>query len=111
MSLVLQISDPHFGMEQAPVVEALVRLVCDQAPTLIVLWGDLVLGPLLAEVRRSRLAENDPERTFAPPGASRPCYCRLPLGLPARGQLVVGAHGEVLRKVRESARCRQQPTG
>lgn len=41
MSLVLQISDPHFGTEQPPVVEALVRLVRDQAPTLVVLSGDI----------------------------------------------------------------------
>ena len=41
MSLVLQISDPHFGTEQPPVVEALVRLVRDQAPILVVLSGDI----------------------------------------------------------------------
>ena len=41
MSIVLQISDPHFGTEQPPVVEALVKLARDQPPSLIVLSGDI----------------------------------------------------------------------
>ena len=30
MTRLLQVSDPHFGTEQAPVVDALVRVVLDQ---------------------------------------------------------------------------------
>lgn len=41
MTTILQISDPHFGTEQAPVVEALVSLVAEVAPDLIVLSGDI----------------------------------------------------------------------
>ena len=41
MSTVLQISDPHFGTEQAPVVEALAALADQQQPDLVVLSGDI----------------------------------------------------------------------
>lgn len=41
MSIVLQISDTHFGTEQAPVVEALVDLARRQRPHLVVLSGDI----------------------------------------------------------------------
>ena len=41
MTLLLQISDPHFGTERPLVVEALVRLAHENAPELIVLSGDI----------------------------------------------------------------------
>lgn len=41
MTTLLHISDTHFGTEQAPVVEALVRLSSDLAPDLLVLSGDI----------------------------------------------------------------------
>lgn len=41
MSVLLQISDPHFGTEQPPVVEALVALSLQQRPDLLVLSGDI----------------------------------------------------------------------
>ena len=41
MSVLLQISDPHFGTEQAPVVEALRALSQQQRPDLLVLSGDI----------------------------------------------------------------------
>ena len=41
MSVVLQVSDTHFGTEQPRVVEALLRLVHAQRPTLVVLSGDI----------------------------------------------------------------------
>ena len=41
MSTLLQISDTHFGTEQAPVVEALVALAQAQRPDLVVLSGDI----------------------------------------------------------------------
>ncbi len=41
MDVVVQISDPHFGTERPAVVEALVAFVHAQAPTLVVLSGDL----------------------------------------------------------------------
>lgn len=41
MSVLLQISDTHFGTEQSPVVEALVALAASQRPDLLVLSGDI----------------------------------------------------------------------
>jgi len=41
MTSVVQISDPHFGTERAPVVDALVELVRGLAPELVVLSGDV----------------------------------------------------------------------
>lgn len=40
MSVLLQLSDSHFGTEQAPVVEALAALVQRQRPDLLLLSGD-----------------------------------------------------------------------
>jgi len=54
MSLVLQISDPHFGTEQPPVVEALVRFVRDQAPSLVVLSGDITQRARRRQFRAAR---------------------------------------------------------
>jgi 3',5'-cyclic AMP phosphodiesterase CpdA len=41
MSVVLQVSDTHFGTEQPLVLEALVALSADLQPTLVVLSGDI----------------------------------------------------------------------
>lgn len=41
MTLLMQISDTHFGTERPVVVEALVRLVHEQAPEVIVVSGDI----------------------------------------------------------------------
>ncbi len=41
MSCILQVSDPHFGTEQAPVVRALEHLARAQQPGLLVLSGDI----------------------------------------------------------------------
>jgi predicted phosphodiesterase len=41
MSVLLHISDTHFGTEQPPVVEALVALAAQQRPDLVVLAGDI----------------------------------------------------------------------
>jgi len=41
MTLLMQISDPHFGTERPAVVEALVRLVHEQAPEVVVVSGDI----------------------------------------------------------------------
>ncbi len=57
VSVVVQISDPHFGTERAPVVEALVALVQQLAPELVVMSGDIT--------QRARRAEFDAARTFA----------------------------------------------
>lgn len=54
MSLLLQISDTHFGTEQAPVVEALTTLARQQRPDLIVLSGDITQRARPAQFRAAR---------------------------------------------------------
>lgn len=54
MSLLLQISDTHFGTEQAAVVEALVRLAHRQAPDVVVLSGDITQRARAAQFRAAR---------------------------------------------------------
>ena len=56
MSIVLQISDPHFGTEQPAVVEALAALARQQRPDLLVLSGDIT--------QRARSAQFQAARTF-----------------------------------------------
>ena len=52
MSLLLQISDPHFGTEQAPVMAALQALVKTQKPDALVVSGDIT-----QRARRSQFAD------------------------------------------------------
>ncbi len=57
MSALLQISDPHFGTEQAPVMAALLRLAQAQQPEVVVWSGDIT--------QRARRAQFDAARRFA----------------------------------------------
>jgi 3',5'-cyclic AMP phosphodiesterase CpdA len=41
MSILLQISDPHFGTEQPLVAKALIELAQQQEPDLVILSGDI----------------------------------------------------------------------
>jgi 3',5'-cyclic AMP phosphodiesterase CpdA len=41
VTVLLQISDTHFGTEQPAVVDALVALAAQQRPGLVVLSGDI----------------------------------------------------------------------
>ena len=63
MSVVLQISDPHFGTERAAVVEALVALARLQQPDLLVLSGDITQR---ARPRQFGLARALVDRLAAP---------------------------------------------
>lgn len=54
MTVLLQVSDPHFGTEQAPVVEALVALSAAQRPDLLVLSGDITQRARHAQFRSAR---------------------------------------------------------
>ena len=54
MSVLLQISDPHFGTEQLPVVEALVSLAGEQHPDLVVLSGDITQRATQDQFRAAR---------------------------------------------------------
>ena len=54
MSVLLHISDPHFGTEQAPVVEALARFALQQRPDLTVLSGDITQRARPAQFQAAR---------------------------------------------------------
>ena len=54
MSVLLQISDPHFGTEQAPVVAALEALAAQQQPDLLVLSGDITQRARPVQFRAAR---------------------------------------------------------
>jgi 3',5'-cyclic AMP phosphodiesterase CpdA len=51
MSTLLQVSDPHFGTEQPPVVEALVAFALQQRPDVVVLSGDITQRARPAQFR------------------------------------------------------------
>jgi len=54
MSLVLQVSDTHFGTERPLVIEALVALARQQRPDLLVLSGDITQRARPAQFRAAR---------------------------------------------------------
>jgi predicted phosphodiesterase len=54
MTVLLQISDTHFGTEQAPVVEALTALAHQQRPDVVVLSGDITQRARPAQFRAAR---------------------------------------------------------
>jgi 3',5'-cyclic AMP phosphodiesterase CpdA len=58
MSIVLQISDPHFGTEQPAVVEALAALSFQQRPDLLVLSGDITQRARAAQFQAARAFMN-----------------------------------------------------
>ncbi len=51
---LIHISDPHFGTEQPPVVEALVRLVHEETPELVVLSGDITQRARRSQFRAAK---------------------------------------------------------
>ena len=54
MSVLLQISDTHFGTEQPHVVEALVALAIQQRPDVVVLSGDITQRARPAQFRAAK---------------------------------------------------------
>lgn len=54
MTVVLQISDTHFGTEQPPVVAALLRLAREQQPDVAILSGDITQRARAAQFRAAR---------------------------------------------------------
>ena len=54
MSVLLQISDTHFGTEQLPVVEALAAFTAQQRPDVVVLSGDITQRARRAQFRAAR---------------------------------------------------------
>ena len=54
MSVLLQISDTHFGTEQPPVVEALAAFTAQQRPDVVVLSGDITQRARRAQFHAAR---------------------------------------------------------
>lgn len=70
MTVLLQVSDQHFGTEEAVVVDALAALACQQRPDLVELSGDIT--------QRARPAQLRAARAFADQlGAPAPPPCAL----------------------------------
>ena len=67
MSVLLQISDTHFGTEQPP-VEALVALAAQQRPDVVVLSGDITQRARPAHSARPRPSSIDCAPVLAIPG-------------------------------------------
>ena len=55
MATLIQISDTHFGTEQPQVVEALIKLVHEQAPELVVISGDITQRARRAQFRAAKV--------------------------------------------------------
>jgi 3',5'-cyclic AMP phosphodiesterase CpdA len=69
VSILLQISDTHFGTEQAPIVEALATLARQQQPDVLVLSGDITQRARPAQFRAARaLADRLGAPVLAVPG-------------------------------------------
>ena len=74
MTVLLHVSDTHFGTEQALVVEALVALSAAQRPDLLVLSGDITQRARRSQYRSARagpsqnclLTGRSPGRACAP---------------------------------------------
>lgn len=54
MTLLLHVSDPHFGTEQAPVVAALERLAIAERPDVLLLSGDITQRATAAQFAAAR---------------------------------------------------------
>ncbi len=104
MSVVLHLSDTHFGSEQPHVVEALVRFSREQAPRLALLTGDVTQRASLAQFRAARLFMN---RLGVPTSLTIPGNHDIPLWNVARRWLApyarhAEAFGEDLEPVFET---------
>jgi 3',5'-cyclic AMP phosphodiesterase CpdA len=56
VSVLLQVSDPHFGTERTPVVQALVSLAAQLRPDLVVLSGDITQRARAEQFSAARVA-------------------------------------------------------
>lgn len=76
MSVLLQVSDPHFGTERAEALEALVALAAAERPDLVVLSGDITQRARRAEFAAARRLV---ERLAAPATLAIPGNHDIPL--------------------------------
>ncbi|MDM0015505.1 metallophosphoesterase [Variovorax sp. J22P168] len=107
MTVLLQISDPHFGTEREPVAQALEQLARTQRPDLVVLSGDITQRATRAQFR---LARAFVDRLGAPSLLSIPGNHDIPLfGLGTRLLNPYGryleAFGPTLEPLFESVDC------
>ena len=90
MSVVLQVSDTHFGTERAEVVEALLEMAAQQRPDVIVLSGDITQRARHAQFAAARRLV---ERLSAPALLAIPGNHDIPLfNLAARVLAPYGAY-------------------
>jgi len=70
MTLLMQVSDPHFGTERPAVVDALERLWRDRSPDLLLLTGDITQRARVPEFRAARafIERLAPRSLLAVPG-------------------------------------------
>ena len=83
MTVLLQVSDTHFGTERPAVVEALVRLAHAERPDLLVLSGDITQRATVAEFAAARAFVDRlavPRRVVIPGNHDIPLF-HLPLRL------------------------------
>jgi len=90
MSVLLQISDTHFGTEQPPVVEALVALATQQRPDVVVLSGDITQRARPAQFRAAKAFV---DRLGAPgsgkPGSGKPGMDTRVLAIPGNHDIAL----------------------
>jgi 3',5'-cyclic AMP phosphodiesterase CpdA len=104
--MLLHISDPHFGTEQPPVVDALLRLVHEQPPEQVILSGDVTQRARRAQFGAARAFVDrlGAARTLVIPGNHDIPLFNLPARVLAPYAGFVEAFGSELEPVAESAR-------
>src|SRR5688572_18976297 len=104
--MLLHISDPHFGTEQTPVVDALLRLVHEQPPEQVILSGDITQRARRAQFAAARAFVDrlGAARTLVVPGNHDIPLFNLPARVLAPYAGFVDAFGAELEPVAESAR-------
>ena len=105
MSILLQISDPHFGTEQAPVVEALATLARQQRPDVLVLSGDITQRARPGQFRAARAFTD----RLGAPVLAIPGNHDIPLSTSGRACVALTL-GTALRSARNSSPCTVRPT-
>jgi 3',5'-cyclic AMP phosphodiesterase CpdA len=76
VTTVLQVSDPHFGTEQAPVVDALLALAAQERPDVLLMSGDITQR---ARRRQFQAARAFADRVAAPSRLAIPGNHDIPL--------------------------------
>ena len=78
--LILHLSDPHFGTEQAPVVEALAALTLQQGPDIVVVSGDITQRARRRQAVGRALAAGDIGVGARRRGVARVCHALTVVG-------------------------------